>query len=266
MKWEYLREEEFKQAIEKSGGLCVMCLGCMEKHGQHLPVGTDSLAGDKIVELAAERAGVVMFPTTMWLGDVVSSHAVSAPETMGKRGFIGINPHTLLTVLEELCDEIARNGFTKILLVNCHGGNIALLNHFLRCQSYEFKPYATMSTFAFSFPDMETQKLISTLTLRKDEFPYITKDDIETLKRYAKTGYEGIYNVYIMDETHTILACGASAVTKLREPNGDYIERIFNFKYPYEYISRFEEIIGRKRGINDFYAKYSLFRSVWLFT
>ena len=88
-----------------------MCLGCMEKHGQHLPVGTDSLYGDKIVELAAERAGVVKFPTTMWLGDVVSSHAVADPAAMGKHGFIGINPHTLLTVLEELCDIYAFSHF-----------------------------------------------------------------------------------------------------------------------------------------------------------
>ncbi len=73
---------------------------------------------------------------------------------------------------------------------------------------------------------------------------------------YAKKGFECLYNVYIMDETHSILACGASAVTKLREPNGNYIERIFNFKYPYEYISRFEEIINRKKGIIDFYEKY----------
>jgi oxygen-independent coproporphyrinogen-3 oxidase len=75
---------------------------------------------------------------------------------------------------------------------------------------------------------------------------------------YAKKGYEGLYNVYIMDETHTILACGASAVTKLRQPGGDYIERIFNFKYPYEYISRFDEIIHRKKGISGFYKEYSL--------
>ena len=74
---------------------------------------------------------------------------------------------------------------------------------------------------------------------------------------YAKEGFEGLYNVYIMDETHTILACGASGVTKLREPNGDYIERIFNFKYPYEYISRFNEMISRKEQIGEFYDKYS---------
>ncbi len=73
---------------------------------------------------------------------------------------------------------------------------------------------------------------------------------------YAKKGFECLYNVYIMDETHTILSCGASAVTKLREPLGSYIERIFNFKYPYEYISRFEEILSRKKGITDFYEKH----------
>lgn len=70
---------------------------------------------------------------------------------------------------------------------------------------------------------------------------------------YAKKGFECLYNVYIMDETHTILACGASAVTKLKEPDGDYIERIFNFKYPYEYIDRFDELMSRKDGITKFY-------------
>ncbi len=75
---------------------------------------------------------------------------------------------------------------------------------------------------------------------------------------YAKAGYECLYNVYIMDETHTIFACGASAVTKLREPNGDKIERIFNFKYPYEYISRFDELMARKDGIDDFYKTYPI--------
>ena len=73
---------------------------------------------------------------------------------------------------------------------------------------------------------------------------------------YAKRGKECLYNVYTMDETHTVLACGASAVTKLREPDGPYIERIFNYKYPYEYISRFQELAARKDGILRFYEKY----------
>ena len=73
---------------------------------------------------------------------------------------------------------------------------------------------------------------------------------------YSKLGFEGLYNVYIMDETHTILACGASAVTKLRRYNDNYIERVFNYKYPYEYINGFDEILSRKARINDFYDKH----------
>lgn len=77
---------------------------------------------------------------------------------------------------------------------------------------------------------------------------------------YAKKGFEGLYNVYIMDETHTILACGASAVTKLREPYSDGISRIFNYKYPYEYISRFDDMIDRKKAIIEFYEKHPISR------
>lgn len=73
---------------------------------------------------------------------------------------------------------------------------------------------------------------------------------------WAKSGYEGLYNVYIMDETHTILACGAGAVSKLKKPNSDYLERIFNYKFPYEYISGFSEMIARKDAITDFYRKH----------
>lgn len=75
---------------------------------------------------------------------------------------------------------------------------------------------------------------------------------------FAKPGFEGLYNIYTMDETHTILAAGAGGVTKLRQPNGDLIERVFNFKYPYEYISRFKEIIDRKKKVKDFYADYRI--------
>lgn len=73
---------------------------------------------------------------------------------------------------------------------------------------------------------------------------------------YAKRGFEGLYNVYIMDETHTILACGASAVTKLKDISQKNIKRIFNFKYPYEYIGGFDELISRKTEIGEFYDKY----------
>lgn len=119
------------------------------------------------------------------------------------------------------------------------------------------------------FPEIEAGRIAEQMvtyareTLTANQiFPYYMYRQSKTVGNlenvgYSKRGKECLYNVFIMDETHTILACGASAVTKLREPDGDYIERIFNFKYPYEYINRFDELMQRKNGINDFYKKYN---------
>ena len=99
MLWEELREEEFEGAIKRSGGLCVMVLGCLEKHGQHLPVGCDSIKGDGIAKEASKLEEVLIFPTALWLGNVMGSHGLKNREKFNKHGFIGINPLTLLTVL-----------------------------------------------------------------------------------------------------------------------------------------------------------------------
>lgn len=93
---------------------------------------------------------------------------------------------------------------------------------------------------------------------KAEYFPYYlyrqknTMDSLENVG-YCREGKEGYYNVYIMDETHTVLAAGAGGVSKLREPGGSRIERIFNYKFPYEYIDRFDTLMERKRGIEAFY-------------
>lgn len=71
---------------------------------------------------------------------------------------------------------------------------------------------------------------------------------------FAKPGFESFYNVFMMEECHSIMACGAGAVTKLKNPHGNEIKRIFNFKYPYEYNSRFDELLERKKAVLDFYG------------
>lgn len=70
---------------------------------------------------------------------------------------------------------------------------------------------------------------------------------------WCKEGMDCLYNVFMMDETHTVLSAGAGAVTKLKNPKTDHIERIYNYKYPYEYINNFDEILARKSKIIDFY-------------
>lgn len=70
---------------------------------------------------------------------------------------------------------------------------------------------------------------------------------------YSKSGKEGRYNIYIMDEVQTILAVGGGAVTKLRCNRTNTLERVFNYKYPFEYISNFEETLKRKNKVVEFF-------------
>lgn len=73
---------------------------------------------------------------------------------------------------------------------------------------------------------------------------------------WSKPGYESFYNVFIMDETHTIFACGAGAVSKIKDPYSNQLERIFNFKYPHEYESRFSEMLERKEKAKHIFLRY----------
>ena len=86
---------------------------------------------------------------------------------------------------------------------------------------------------------------------------YRQKNTMENMENvgYCKEGKEGYYNVYIMDETHSIIALGAGGVSKLRRPGGTLLHRIFNYKYPYEYIERFDMVLRRKDEIIAFYRQ-----------
>lgn len=183
MKWEELRPDQMAEAIERSGGLCVFPLGCTEKHGPHMPLGTDSLQVRHHVELAAEMEDVVVFPTAMWLGDMMDNHPFDYQKA--NHGCITLSPHTLLTVLEELCDEIARNGFRKILIVNGHGGNRPLLSYFLRCQCYGRKPYATMTADSWDGVISHADQALAHFTAHREDYPMLTEEDFALLKQYA---------------------------------------------------------------------------------
>lgn len=191
MLWENLREEEFKEAVEKSGKLCIITVGCTEKHGQHLPLGTDYFIVESLVDKAAELTDTVVLHTGPWFGEVSCFHADKEPASVHRMGNIAIKQSTLLTVLEELCDECGRNGFTKVLIMNSHGGNIFMLDHFLRCQTYEDKPYCTMWAWAPDDDIGEPENLLREIESRRDEFPFVTEEDIETIKGWMPEGYMG---------------------------------------------------------------------------
>ncbi|MCD8161547.1 MAG: coproporphyrinogen dehydrogenase HemZ [Clostridiales bacterium] len=70
---------------------------------------------------------------------------------------------------------------------------------------------------------------------------------------WCKPGYEGLYNICIMEELHTILALGAGGSTKLTDPATGRIVRITNPKYPKEYIERIDQLCAEKRPLVDFH-------------
>ncbi len=168
MLWENLREEEFPGVIEKSKGVCILPLGCLEKHGQHLPVGTDVIHITEIAKRASEIEFACVFPT-MYFGE-----KTGAGEFYGTVIF---SPELRLKILQETCKEIYRNGFNKILIYNGHGGNRDMISFFERSVLYDKAPY---SVFEYSIgSDFATPKKI----MNKG---YLTPEDREILESYTR--------------------------------------------------------------------------------
>lgn len=86
---------------------------------------------------------------------------------------------------------------------------------------------------------------------------YRQKGTLQNLENtgYTKPGFAGLYNIFIMEEVHTILSAGAGGSTKLVGADGA-IRRIFNYKYPSEYIGHFDEVRAKKKGVEEFYAEH----------
>lgn len=91
----------------------------------------------------------------------------------------------------------------------------------------------------------------------KPYYLYRQKNMLENLENigWAKSGYESLYNIYIMEEVQTILAMGAGGSTKLVDLENHRLERVFNYKFPLEYNKHFELMIQRKNEIEEFYAE-----------
>ena len=93
---------------------------------------------------------------------------------------------------------------------------------------------------------------------------YRQKNTVGNLENvgYAKPGHEGLYNIYMMEEVHSIFASGASAVTKFvsvpKEDGSVRIERIFQPKYPYEYLRDYREDggAGKARALREAAAAF----------
>lgn len=130
---EELTAPDYVQAVEKSGKTCILPIGVFEKHGPHLPLGTDLFTAREFALRAAEKEYTVVFP---WYYFSQINEAKHQP------GTIAYSPELIWKVLQETLDELARNGFEKIIIVNGHGGNNAFLNFFGMAQLSERRSYS----------------------------------------------------------------------------------------------------------------------------
>jgi creatinine amidohydrolase len=123
--WEELTGPDFIAAIHQSHGVCVLPFGIIEKHGPHLPLGTDLINVRFVTEKAAQQEYAVVFPA-YYFGQIA--------EARQQPGTVSYSAHMQLDLLQETTDEMARNGCKKIVIVNGHGGNEHLLPFFAQVQ------------------------------------------------------------------------------------------------------------------------------------
>jgi creatinine amidohydrolase len=123
--WEELTAADFVSAIQQSKGTCLLPFGILEKHGPHLPLGTDLLNVRYAALHAAGQEYAVVFPE-YYFGQIF--------EARHQPGTIAYSADLQLKLLQETTDEMARNGCKKIIIVNGHGGNEHLLPFFAQSQ------------------------------------------------------------------------------------------------------------------------------------
>jgi creatinine amidohydrolase len=125
VQWEELTAADFVQGVRQAQGTCLLPFGIIEKHGPHLPLGTDLLDVRYATLHAAEQEYAVVFPA-YYFGQIF--------EAKHEPGTVAYSRETQLRLLQETTDEMARNGCKKVVIVNGHGGNESLLPYFAQTQ------------------------------------------------------------------------------------------------------------------------------------
>src|SRR6202012_2133572 len=122
-RWDELTASDFPAALEKSSQTCILPFGILEKHGPHSPIGTDLIHVREWAARATKQEYAVVFPDYFY-GQM--------NEAKQQFGTFALPSHVIYELLEATCDEIARNGFKKIVILNGHGGNPEFIRFFMQ--------------------------------------------------------------------------------------------------------------------------------------
>lgn len=152
VRMEELSSPQFASAVEKSGGVCIIPMGIIEKHATQLPLGTDLFEARAAAVMAAEKEYAVVFPP-YYVGQIF--------EAKHQPGTIAYSNDLMWQMLEETCEELSRNGLKKIILHNGHGGSTYFLQYFCQSQLAERKDYIVV--LFQPGPDQEMDKEIKSI-------------------------------------------------------------------------------------------------------
>lgn len=204
IQYEELTAPDFARAVEKSGGTALIPLGILEKHGPHLPLGTDLLDAREVALRAARKEYAIVFPP-YYFGQIF--------EAKHQPGTIAYSQKLMWDLLQETCDELARNGIRKIILVNGHGGNNSFLSYFCQAQLAGRRDYAVFlfqpgrdpeadaqikkmrkTTFEMHAGEMETSTMLANRPdlVRLDQATSQSGEDQKGLAE-LKNAYTGIW-------------------------------------------------------------------------
>lgn len=132
-RWDELTASEWPKALEVSGQTCILPIGILEKHGPHVPIGSDLIQVREWSARATKKEYAVVFPDYFY-GQI--------NEARHQYGTFALPERVVWDLLEATCDEIGRNGFKKIVIINGHGGNPQMIRYFIQTRLEKQRNYA----------------------------------------------------------------------------------------------------------------------------
>ncbi len=147
MQWEQLTSAEFEEAVRQCGGVGIIPIGVLEAHASHLPLGTDMFTAHFVACGAAEQETAIVFPPYPFSINHETAHLP---------GGLVINRDLAFALLENICDEMHRNGIYKIILISGHGGNRNFLPLFVQTLPEKAREYVVYYADLPVVPEDET--------------------------------------------------------------------------------------------------------------
>lgn len=132
-RWDELTASDWPLAMQKSSKTCILPIGILEKHGLHAPLGSDLIHVREWAARATKKEYAVVFPDYFY-GQIY--------EAKHQPGTFSLPSELVLQLLNATCEELGRNGFEKIVIINGHGGNPSLLRYFVQTQLDKKRNYA----------------------------------------------------------------------------------------------------------------------------